>query len=154
MICQVMFSYTAECPEKKERRKPHHIINSESVSDAGTKTTTRVMVNDVLSCISSRFMIMTASFSVRHVMVQSEWCPGVHIFKRYKFYMVLARFIVESRINKNLIKQPNFRHRACHMNTRRSRSTSRSSFRFKAVTTCVEEIIRKHDPFKCEMKEL
>jgi len=72
MICQAMFSYTAECPEKKERRMPHHIINSESVSDAGTKTTTRVMVNDVLSCISSRFMIMTASFSVRHVMVQSE----------------------------------------------------------------------------------
>lgn len=152
MVCQAMFSYTAECPEKKERRKSHH-INSESVSDAGTKTTTRVMVNDVLSYISSRFMIMTASFSVRHVMVQSEWCPRVHIFKRYKFYLVLVR-IVESRINKNLIKQPNFRHRACHMNTRRSRSTSRSSFRFKAVTTCVKEIIRKHDLFKCEMKEL
>lgn len=152
MVCQAMFSYTAECPEKKERRKSHH-INSESVSDAGTKTTTRVMVNDVLSYISSRFMIMTASFSVRHVMVQSEWCPRVHIFKRYKFYLVLVR-IVESRINKNLIKQPNFRHRACHMNTRRSCSTSRSSFRFKAVTTCVKEIIRKHDLFKCEMKEL
>ena len=68
--------------------------------------------------------------------------------------MVLARFIVESRINKNLIKQPNFRHRACHMNIRRSRSASRSYFRFKAVTSCVKEIIRKHDPFKCEMKEL